>query len=142
MTMVYCVYMAETTTAELKTYDETYTLPLVAYEATDLDGKQITINKKIPINHQSESIFDQYAPVFYNIGWILQNYDACELDHSQTPEAKAHRKEGTVKIYTKNNFIKTIGLDNLASHDKTQVVVLYRNDKPVNYTLTYSIYPK
>ncbi|MCL5019777.1 MAG: hypothetical protein M1426_04830 [Patescibacteria group bacterium] len=129
---------------KLKTYDETFDLPLESYEVTDIDGKIVTVNTKTIGKHQSNSHFEQWAPVHFNIGWILQNPDKVTISTSNARQAIENRKRGVVKVYKKENFL--IGLDlpsvSTSQRDETQVVVLYEEETKKNFTLTYSIYVK
>lgn len=129
---------------KLKTYDETFSVPLEQYEVSDIDGKIVTINPKTIGNHQSDNHFEQWAPVHFNIGWILQNPDNVKISTSNNPQAVENRKKGEIKIYTKQNFLSGLDLPSVSAsfRDETQVVVLYEEETDKNYTLTYIIYPK
>jgi len=125
----------------LRTFDETSGLPLRSYTSLDLNGKEIQINTKNPSVHKSSNPLEQWAPVFLNIGWILQNYDEVKDSTSNDPKAITNRKKGDVKIFIKNNFIETLDIPGqIGIQDQTQVVVLY--GEKTNYTLTYSIFTR
>ena len=128
---------------KIKSYEETYNVPMNSYVVTDIDGRNVKINTKRQSKHKSQNQLEQWPPVFHNIGWILQNADKIEPSKSNNPQAIANRKKGAIKIYKKINFIKELKLSGHSDDkDETHVIVLYDKRAKKNYSLTYSIYQR
>lgn len=115
---------------------------LEPYTCYDSEGRLIKVKVKFPPAHQSWEPINAEPVYHYNLGYIIANPDLVEPSTSQTPQAKQHRQDGEVLIYSKFGYI--ISLDAPFSYqfptDKTEVVVKYTHDEnDDNITLTSQI---
>lgn len=128
---------------DIKTYDEVYDKPLVAYETTDCYGNKVIIKHKNPEHHCSSNELEQWAPIFHNLGYIVKHPSRVRPTSSKNPKALKNKKRGKILVFIKDNFISDLDLPGKKEfRDETHVVVMYDKTKKKNYTLTYSIYSK
>lgn len=132
---------------QYKSYDDTWDKPCDEYIAYDVDKKPVSFKQKDPSDHKSDH--DLYSqPTFYlNLSEIIAHPTRIIDSDSNDPKAIKHRKEGLVKRYIRERYVKELNLPfpSDAEDDDTEVVVLYNDNpykKPRNVELTYIITKK
>jgi hypothetical protein len=114
------------------------------YQTVDSDGRSVTIQPKREGQHTSGSTLDDFGPVFYNLGQIVEHPHKSKPSTSQNPKAIEHRRTGQVIEYSRRDFIPEL---NMPGHDgeyqdtETTVVVKYPNDGSENHSLTFYTRP-
>lgn len=132
-----------------RTYDDVWNMQKQAYTVTDVDGQDVLINVKNPLKHNehtSVATIEQMPTFFFNLGMIInQPHNVAVNPPSNKPNSMAARAKGTVKVFSRDNFIQELNLPGYQNWkgDTTEVVVLYPNDATQgNYTLTYIVKDK
>lgn len=117
---------------------------LKPYVAIDLKGKKVRISPKNPAKHKMNHPLETNATVYYNLGNVIGNPSNVQVSKSNNPKALEHGKEGEILIYTQDNFATNLNIPGYSDMkgDVTEVVVLYKNSKKENFTLTYHVKPR
>ncbi|PIZ64490.1 hypothetical protein CO051_04835 [Candidatus Roizmanbacteria bacterium CG_4_9_14_0_2_um_filter_39_13] len=129
--------MKKNVTATIKTYNDTWNMPIKPYEAIDFNGKKITIQPKNKLKHESSHPVEQMPTYFYNLGSIVANPDCVIESTSSNPTAVKNSKKGKHYIYKKEGYVISLDIPGqLGQNEETLVVVFYGVDG-INYTRTY-----
>lgn len=121
----------------LKTYAQTFNKPLEPYLTVDSQGKKVRILPKNPKKHNSDGEIEHRPTYYYNLCAVIQNPDKTVLSTSNNKVAIKASKEGKVIIYTKEDFVESLGIPGqYPVNEQTLVIVFYGNDG-INFTKSY-----